>query len=102
MRSPCPEGFPGRDPDDGAEDDFPVWSPGGTYIAYRARERRGSGREAILVTRPGAEPENPVEIGLLETGQRVTSLAWHRSGRVLLVVAEGDIYGLAVPERFWD
>jgi hypothetical protein len=94
-----PTGGPGRD---GINDDYPTWSPGGKYIAYRGRVRDGMFFDAIFVTNPHAMLENPVRIAAVSPGRSVTYLRWHRNGQLLLVIIDGDVYVLPVPERYQD
>lgn len=87
---------------DGTDDDFPTWSPRGGLIAYRATVRENTLRDAIYLTDPRGEPENPVRILATEPGQRISALRWHPNGRTLLLVMDGDICAFPVPERYWS
>ncbi len=93
-----PTGDPGRD---GAEDDYPAWSPHGHFVAYRGRIMR-SLQDAIFIVAWGLEPENPVELARISPGRQMSYLRWHRGGLYLLVVIDGDVYVYTVPERYRD
>jgi hypothetical protein len=107
-----PEYFPDvvSDPDDdngqsrdGISDNFPTWSPNSRYLAYVATVTRGGTfRDKIFVTIPGSEPEMIAIMHTFEPGQRVSHLRWHPSGRRLLLVIDGNVYMLGVPERYRD
>ena len=100
---------PVSDPDDagvvsrdGVDDQLPVWSPDGEFVAYAASVTRTPPfRDAIFVTAPAREPEFIVRIAWLPAGERVTDLAWHPNGRLLLIAVDGDARALVMPERFW-
>lgn len=93
-----PDILPGGFEGDGSNDDYPAWSPGGRYLVYRSTLTAGTFRDAIHVTRPGREPENPLRIVAAAPGRRISGLRWHRSGQYLLVVIDGDVYAYPMPE----
>lgn len=95
-----PDFLPGGQGGDGTNDDYPAWSPGGRYLAYRTKVRENTIRSAIFVTNPRQEPENPVRIVAIEPGREMTGLRWHRSGEYLLLVIDGDVYAYPMPEPF--
>jgi len=87
---------------DGTEDDYPVWSPHGKWVAYRARSIRGSIQDGIFVTRPSVEPEPVERVALVRPGRQITGLRWHKGGEILLVVIDRDVYALTMPTRYRD
>jgi hypothetical protein len=95
-----PDRLPGGLAGDGSEDDYPTWSPGGRYLAYRSKIRGATIKDAIHVTRPEAEPENPIMIVAIEPGQQVTGLRWHSSGQYLLAIINGDVYAYPMPSPY--
>jgi Tol biopolymer transport system component len=95
-----PDRLPGGQGGDGTDDDFPVWSPGGRYLAYRTKVRENTIRSAIFVTNPHQEPENPYRLVAIEAGREMTGLRWHRGGEYLLVVIDGDVYAYPMPEPY--
>ena len=98
-----PDVLPGGvDARDGTEDDFPVWSPHGKWIAYRARVVRGGIFDAIFVTKPAAEPEDIRRVAALTAGRQITGLRWHKNGEILLVVVDRDVYALTMPTAYRD
>jgi Tol biopolymer transport system component len=107
-----PEYFPDvvSDPDDdnnrsrdGVNDNLPTWSPGSRYVAYVATiTRDGSFRDTIFLTEHAAEPEEIYVLHQFDPGQRVRSLRWHPGGTMMLMVIEGNVHVLVVPERFRD
>lgn len=92
-----PDHLPGNNSGDGTDDDYPTWSPHGVYVAYRTKLRENTLRDAIFITRPGAEPENPVRVLATEPGQQMTYLRWSRNGQLLLFIIDGDVYVYPVP-----
>ncbi len=95
-----PDVLPGGQGGDGVDDDYPAWSPGGRYIAYRSKTRENTIRNAIFVTAPRTEPENPVRLVAIDPGREMSGLRWHRSGQYLLVVIDGDVYAYPMPEPY--
>lgn len=93
-----PDVLPGGQGGDGSDDDYPVWSPGGRYLAYRSKIRENTIRHAIFVTNPHQEPENPVRVVAIDPGREMTGLRWR--GEYLLVVIDGDVYAYPMPEPF--
>jgi len=87
---------------DGTDDDYPAWSPGGRYLAYRGKLRENILKDAIFVTKPGDEPEQPLRIADVSPGTQMSYLRWHPNGTLMLVILDGDVYSLAVPERYHD
>jgi Tol biopolymer transport system component len=98
-----PDVLPGGiDARDGTEDNFPVWSPHGKWVAYRARVIRGSIVDAVFVTRPAAEPEPVERVVALSAGRQINGLCWHHGGEILLIVVDRDVYALSMPTRYRD
>ena len=87
---------------DGTDDDYPAWSPGGHYLAYRGKLRENLLKDAIFITEPGDEPEQPLRIADVSPGTQMSYLRWHPNGTLMLVILDGDVYSLAVPERYHD
>jgi hypothetical protein len=87
---------------DGTDDDYPAWSPNGRFLAYRGKLRENILKDAIFVTEPLMEPEQPIRIADVSPGTQMSHLRWHPNGTLLLVVLDGDVYSLAVPERYHD
>jgi hypothetical protein len=87
---------------DGTDDDFPTWSPHGTYIAYRAKVNSSTIYDALFVTHPAGEPENIVRLASLTPGRLLTSLRWNDAGEFLIAVIDGDVYAFDMPERYRD
>ena len=50
-----PDALPGMSGGDGTEDDYPAWSPGGRFLAYRGKLRENILKDAIFITEPGDE-----------------------------------------------
>jgi hypothetical protein len=87
---------------DGTDDDYPVWSPHGTYVAFRAKVNAGTIYDAIFVTRPGGEPERIDRVGALRPGRQLMGLRWHSGGEILLAVVDGDVYAFSMPAAYRD
>jgi hypothetical protein len=87
---------------DGTDDDYPAWSPGGRYLVYRGKLRENILKDAIFVTKPGDEPEQPFRIADVSPGTQMSHLRWHPNGTLMLLILDGDVYSLAVPERYHD
>jgi hypothetical protein len=87
---------------DGTDDDYPAWSPGGRFLAYRGKLRENIHKDAIFVTEPAREPEQPIRIADVSPGRQMSHLRWHPNGTVMLLILDGDVYSLGVPERYHD
>jgi hypothetical protein len=87
---------------DGTDDDYPVWSPHGKYIAYRAKVNVGTIYDALFVTNPAGALEDVQRIGALRPGRQLTGLRWHARGEILLAVIDGDVYAFSMPQRYRD
>ena len=97
-----PDQIPGGGPGDGISDDYPAWSPSGRYVAYRGKLRTNIFSDAIFITEPAREPEQPIRIADVTPGREMTYLRWHPNGSLLLLILDGDVYSLVVPERYRD
>lgn len=95
-----PDHLPGNNAGDGTDDDFPTWSPRGVYVAYRTKIRENTLRDAVFITRPGAEPENPDRLVAIEPGRQMTYLRWSRNGQLLLLIIDGDVYVYPLKEPY--
>jgi Tol biopolymer transport system component len=95
-----PDVLPGGQGGDGTDDDYPAWSPGGRYIAYRTKIRENTIRNAIFITNAFGALNNPVRIVAIDPGREMTGLRWHRSGEYLLVIIDGDVYAYPMPEPY--
>jgi len=87
---------------DGTDDDYPAWSPGGHYLAYRGKLRENILKDAIFVTKPGDEPEQPYRMIDVSPGTQMSHLRWHPNGTLMLVILDGDVYSFGVPARYQD
>jgi hypothetical protein len=97
-----PDSSPSGATQDGTDDNYPTWSPGGRYIAYKTTLRTGTFRDAIFVTVPGAEPEPNRELLSFGPGQELRFLRWHPDGELLLFILDGDVYLYVLPEQYRD
>jgi hypothetical protein len=87
---------------DGRGDNYPVWSPGGRYLAYVSTLTAGTYRNAIFLTIPEQEPENIIQLISFAPGQQVGYLDWHPSGELMLLIVDNDVYMYVVPVRYRD
>ena len=55
-----------------------------------------------FITEPAREPEQPIRIADVTPGREMTYLRWHPNGSLLLLILDGDVYSLVVPERYRD
>jgi hypothetical protein len=97
-----PDIIPGGGLGDGTNDDYPAWSPAGRFLAYRGKMRRNVFSDTIFITEPAEALEQPIRIADVSPGREMTYLRWHPNGTLLLLILDGDVYSLAVPERYHD
>ncbi len=95
------------DPDegrDGRDDRYPQWSPRSNFLAYVAGIDRGAVSPALFVARVGDRSaiDGVQKIHEFRSDQRIQHLAWHPDGRLMLLVIDGNVYVMLMPEHVRD